>query len=126
QRASYKLSELPFNKPFEPDCQTPQTWMYLYQLLYYLSLTSVFLKKVEALAKIHRYYTTHAKEEISHIDHELTLEDVLATLDLEEIFDLNHEIFRENGQNNNIRSDSEHVAEEDPNYNYDVDDLVDE
>ncbi|RIB04622.1 hypothetical protein C2G38_2148936 [Gigaspora rosea] len=35
------------------------------------------------------------------------------------------EIFRENGQNNNIRSDSEHVAEEDPNYNYDVDDLVD-
>ncbi|CAG8828647.1 24568_t:CDS:2, partial [Dentiscutata erythropus] len=56
-------------------------------------------EKVEALAKIHRYYTTHAKEEISYINRELTLEDV---------------------------SDSEHVAEEEPNYNYDVDNLVDE
>ncbi|CAG8850109.1 17104_t:CDS:1, partial [Gigaspora margarita] len=98
----------------------------------------------------------HTKEEIFYINHELTLEDVLAianeveefddsdsdenfgkdvnddkieielldeTLDLKEIFDLNHEIFRENDQNNNIRSVSEHIAKEDPNYNYVVNNL---
>ncbi|CAG8580421.1 499_t:CDS:2 [Cetraspora pellucida] len=114
-------------------------------------------EKVEALAKIHQYYTTYVKEEISYINHELTLEDMLAIaneirelddnnldegsgkdnndnesefklldeiLDLEEIFDLNHEIFKENIQNNNIRLDSEHVAEEEPNYNYNIDNLV--
>ncbi|CAG8838043.1 42305_t:CDS:2, partial [Gigaspora margarita] len=125
QLASYKLSKPPFNEPFKPDCQTPQTWWKTIEDVYdHLSTLAVKLLNItphsasfEALAKIHRYYTTHAKEEISYINCELTLEDVLAvaneTLDLKEIFDLNHKIFREN-------------AEEDPNYNYDVDDLVDE
>ncbi|CAG8773165.1 9949_t:CDS:1, partial [Gigaspora rosea] len=36
--------------------------------------------------------------------------------DLEESFDLNHEIFREEGQNNNIELDLENeVLEEQPN-----------
>ncbi|CAG8825982.1 12585_t:CDS:1, partial [Racocetra persica] len=107
-------------------------------------------EKVEALAKIHRYYTTHAKEEISYIDRELTLEDVLTvangveelddndsnegsaddetelesldeTLNLEKDFDLNHEVFGEEDQNYNIKSNSENVAEEQPNYDYNID-----
>lgn len=45
-------------------------------------------------------------------------------LDLEESFDLNHEIFREEGQTNNIESDLENeVVEEQPNYDYDVNSL---
>lgn len=48
-------------------------------------------------------------------------------LDLEESFDLNHEIFREEGQTNNIESDLENeVVEEQPNYDYDVNSLGDE
>ncbi|CAG8676271.1 647_t:CDS:2, partial [Gigaspora rosea] len=53
-----------------------------------------------------------------------TLDELLV---LEESFDLNHEIFREEGQNNNIESDLENeVVEEQPNYDYDVNSLVDE
>ncbi|CAG8461502.1 1975_t:CDS:2, partial [Scutellospora calospora] len=96
-------------------------------------------------------------KEISYIDRELTLEDVLIVaneieeldadnyeedyvedsevefesldeiLSLEEKFDLNHEIFGGNSESNNVslRSSSENIVEE-PNYNYDVNNLVDE
>ncbi|CAG8714892.1 42013_t:CDS:1, partial [Gigaspora margarita] len=114
-------------------------------------------EKVEGLAKIYQYYMIHAKEEISYINRELTLEDVLIItnesgeldaddsdskedfiednevefellneiLCLEEKFDLDHEIFEGNGRSNNdnLRSSSENVE---PNYDYNVDNLVDE
>ncbi|CAG8813896.1 31640_t:CDS:2 [Gigaspora margarita] len=104
QLATYKLNKPPFNELFESDS----------------------FEKVEALAKIHQYYTTHAKEEISYIDHELTLEDVLAVANETEDFELNYEIFRENDQNDNIESNFENVVEEEPNYDYDIDNLVNE
>ncbi|CAG8517121.1 5644_t:CDS:2 [Racocetra fulgida] len=136
QLASYKENEPPFDVPFEPDCQTPQTWW-------------------KSIEDIHRYYITHAKEEISYIDRELTLEDVLTVangveelddndsdegsaddetefesldevLNLEKDFDLNHEVFWEEGQSYNIEPNSENVVEEQPNYDYNVDSLVDE
>ncbi|CAG8800048.1 9533_t:CDS:1, partial [Gigaspora margarita] len=47
-------------------------------------------------------------------------------LDLEKSFNLNYEIFREEGQNNNIESDLKNeVVEEQPNYDYEVNSLVD-
>jgi hypothetical protein len=186
QLASYKENEPPFNDPFEPDCQTPQTWWKtvedIYNHLPSLAInlltitphsascervfstlgwiygkkrTRLAFEKVEALAKVHRYYTTHAKEEISYINRELTLEDILIVanetselgddnsdedydednetefesydeaLNLEGSFDLNHEIFREQGENN-IQLGPEDVVEKEPNYDYNVDSLVDE
>ncbi|CAG8552623.1 656_t:CDS:2 [Racocetra fulgida] len=122
QLASYKDNEPPYNDPFEPDCQTLLTWWRAIEDVYdYLPF-----EKVEALAKIHRYYTTHTKEEISYINRELTLEDVLVVANEAGDFDLNHEVFKEKGQSNNTESNSENVVEEQPNYNYDVDSLVDE
>ncbi|CAG8652678.1 3753_t:CDS:2 [Cetraspora pellucida] len=46
-------------------------------------------------------------------------------LKLEETFDLNYEIFTEKGQSNSIESNSKNVVEEQPNYDYNVDNLVD-
>ncbi|CAG8524262.1 13177_t:CDS:2 [Cetraspora pellucida] len=47
-------------------------------------------------------------------------------LKLEEAFDFNYEIFRENSKNNNAKLGSEDVVEENPNYDYNIDSLVDE
>ncbi|CAG8844321.1 28987_t:CDS:1, partial [Gigaspora margarita] len=189
QLASYQLNEPPYDEPFEPDCETLQTWWkslkdvhtHLPTLatkllnitphsascergfstlgwIYGKKRVKLAFEKVEGLAKIHRYYMTHAKEEISYINHDLTLEDMLIVanesgeldnddsdseedyiedsevefesldeiLYLEAKFDLDHEIFGGNGRSNNdsSRSGSENVVE--PNYNYNVDNLVDE
>ncbi|CAG8670107.1 827_t:CDS:2 [Cetraspora pellucida] len=45
---------------------------------------------------------------------------------LEESFELNHEVFKEKGKSDNTESNSENIVGEQPNYNYDVDSLVDE
>ncbi|CAG8812420.1 32359_t:CDS:2 [Gigaspora margarita] len=88
--------------------------------------TQLAFKKLEALAKIHRYYTTHAKEEIFFINCELTLKDVLAVAEKTRELDLNHEIFGGTNLNNNIELSSENVVDEEPNYDYDLDSVVDE
>ncbi|CAG8849392.1 7257_t:CDS:2, partial [Racocetra persica] len=85
--------------------------------------TRLAFEKVEALAKIHQYYTTHTKKEISYINRELTLEDVLVVANETGDFDLSHEVFKENGQSDNTESNFENVVEEQPNYDYDVDSL---
>ncbi|CAG8854276.1 17034_t:CDS:2, partial [Gigaspora margarita] len=133
QLASYKLGEPPFDETFEPDCQTLQMWWKALDDVYdYLSTLAIkilkitpYLASLEALAKIHQYYTTHAKEEISYINYELTLEDILNfkslddILNLEESFDLNNEFFGGKSKKNNNKLDNENVVEKDPNYNYD-------
>ncbi|CAG8452790.1 8909_t:CDS:1, partial [Scutellospora calospora] len=47
-------------------------------------------------------------------------------LNLKESFDLNHDIFEEKSENNIIKIDNENVVEEQPNYDYNIDSLVDE
>ncbi|CAG8602916.1 28306_t:CDS:2 [Racocetra persica] len=59
-------------------------------------------------------------------DDEIEFESLDELLKLEETFDLNHEIFTEKGQSNSIESNSENVVEEQPNYDYNVDNLIDE
>ncbi|CAG8829122.1 26390_t:CDS:2, partial [Gigaspora margarita] len=136
QLAFYKLSEPPFNKPFEPDCQIPQIWWKTIEDVYdHLSTLAVKLfniilhsvSYVLAIAnEVEEFDNSDSDENSGEDDNdEIEIELLDKTLDLEEIFDLNYEIFKENGQNN-IRSDSEHVAKEDPNYNYNIDDLVNE
>ncbi|CAG8600842.1 16170_t:CDS:2, partial [Cetraspora pellucida] len=94
--------------------------------IYRKKRTRLAFEKVKALAKIHRYYTTHAKEEISYINCELILEDVLAVTNEIEDFDLNHEAFGEKDQTDNVKLGSENIVEKEPNYDYNVDSLVDE
>ncbi|CAG8826363.1 43658_t:CDS:2, partial [Gigaspora margarita] len=95
QLASYQLNELPYNEPFEPDYEPSQTWWKILEnvYIYLLTLAAKLLNitshsaSLEGLAKIHRYYMTHAKEEISYINCELTLEDVLIVANKSEELD---------------------------------------
>ncbi|CAG8439145.1 3350_t:CDS:2 [Scutellospora calospora] len=47
-------------------------------------------------------------------------------LNLEESFNLNYDIFGEISENNIIRIDNENLVKEQPNYDYNVNSLVDE
>ncbi|CAG8465176.1 12524_t:CDS:1 [Racocetra fulgida] len=57
-------------------------------------------------------------------DSEVEFKSLDEILSLEETFDLDHEIFRESGRNNNATSRSKNIVEKDPNYDYNVDSLV--
>ncbi|CAG8827360.1 24539_t:CDS:2, partial [Gigaspora margarita] len=132
---SKEKDEPPFNELFESDYQTLQTWWKTIEDVYnhlptlvakFLSITPYSASsfgKLEALAKIHRYYTTHAKEKISFINQFKLLDE---NLHLEESFDLNHQIFGGTNLNDNIELSSKNVVDEKPNYNYDLDSVVDE
>ncbi|CAG8821059.1 17140_t:CDS:2, partial [Gigaspora margarita] len=124
QLASYKENELPFNKLFEPNCQTPQTCRSISKDSLILHNTCQRRNFLYQSGSYFRRCIGH-KDEIGELDDDNSDEDEL--LDLEESFDLNHEIFREEDHNNNIESDLEdEVVEEQPNYNYNVNSLVDQ
>ncbi|CAG8489975.1 4287_t:CDS:2 [Gigaspora rosea] len=56
----------------------------------------------------------------------LEFESLDEILDLEERFDLNHEIFGGTNPNDNIELSSENMVDEEPNYDYDLNSVVDE
>ncbi|CAG8437824.1 2652_t:CDS:2 [Scutellospora calospora] len=117
QLASYKVNESPFNDPFESDCQTPQ--------IYELTLEDILIVANET-RKLDNNDSDEDSVEDYVEDSEEGFESFDEILKLEEAFDFDHEIFRENSENNNIRLGSEDVVEENPNYNYNIDSLVDE
>ncbi|CAG8841060.1 25638_t:CDS:2, partial [Gigaspora margarita] len=111
QLASYKLGEPPFDEIFEPDCQTLQTWWKALDDVYdHLSTLAIKILNI-TLHSASSYFRRYIKYDI---------------LNLEESFNLNNEFFGGKGEKNNNELDNENVVEKDPNYNYDVNSLVDE
>ncbi|CAG8727108.1 10844_t:CDS:2, partial [Racocetra fulgida] len=92
QLASYKENESPYDDPFEPDCQTPQTWWKTIEDISYID-RELTLEDVLAVANEVEELDDNDSDEGSAEDDKTEFESLDETLNLEENFDLNYEFF---------------------------------